>query len=525
MPTYLTPGVYVEEIEAGARPIEGVGTAVAAFVGFAADGPFNTPTLVSNWTQFTQTFGDFVEGCYLAQSVYGYFLNGGANCYIVRIGGPRDRENGAAAKAATRQAVLGGYRFVAKELTSGGQPGELTVEVTEPSGENPGDDRFTVLVKKDGKVVETHNVTTKRTKENVVTLVREKSSFITIEELATGGAVAKPDRGTAVLTEPPQPPPVPRRIAADDYVGDVADRTGFGGLEAIDEITMVAVPDLMAAHQRDLIDLDGVKAVQLAMIAHCELMGDRMAIVDPPPGLTPQDVRTWRMDQAGYDSKYAALYYPWVQVLDAASGTNTFVPPSGYMAGVWARTDATRGVHKAPANEVVRGVLALETQLTKAEQELLNPIGVNCVRSFMRQGHPHLGSADAVERPGVALPQRAAAVQLPRRVDPQRHPVGRVRAERRRAVGPHPAHDQRFPGDGVAQGRVVRPHSRRGLLREMRPGDQPGRGDRSRPGDLRSGHRAGETGGVRDLPAGPDVRRHQPGQRIVKGLRNGTSRS
>lgn len=386
MPTYLTPGVYVEEIEAGARPIEGVGTAVAAFVGFAADGPFNTPTLVSNWTQFTQTFGDFVEGCYLAQSVYGYFLNGGANCYIVRIGGPRDRENGAAAKAATRQAVLGGYRFVAKELTSGGQPGELTVEVTEPSGENPGDDRFTVLVKKDGKVVETHNVTTKRTKENVVTLVREKSSFITIEELATGGAVAKPDRGTAVLTEPPQPPPVPRRIAADDYVGDVADRTGFGGLEAIDEITMVAVPDLMAAHQRDLIDLDGVKAVQLAMIAHCELMGDRMAIVDPPPGLTPQDVRTWRMDQAGYDSKYAALYYPWVQVLDAASGTNTFVPPSGYMAGVWARTDATRGVHKAPANEVVRGVLALETQLTKAEQELLNPIGVNCVRSFAGKG-------------------------------------------------------------------------------------------------------------------------------------------
>src|SRR6266496_633844 len=268
MPTYLTPGVYVEEIEAGARPIEGVGTAVAAFVGFAADGPFNTPTLVSNWGQYTQTFGDFVEGCYLAQSVYGYFLNGGTNCYIVRVGGPRAHDNGSAPKQITaRQAVLGGYRFVAKELPEGKEAGQITVEVADATGENPADDRFTVVVKQDGKVVETHNVTTKRTKENVVTAVREKSSFITIEEVATGGTVAKPDKGTAVLTEPPQAPPVPRRVAANDYVGDVSDRTGFGGLEAIDEITMVAVPDLMAAYQRDLIDLATVKAVQLAMIA------------------------------------------------------------------------------------------------------------------------------------------------------------------------------------------------------------------------------------------------------------------
>ena len=86
MPTYLSPGVYVHEVEAGTRPIEGVGTAVAAFVGLAAKGPVNQPTLVSNWTQFSETFGDFVPGSYLAHSVYGYFLNGGGNCYIVRIG-------------------------------------------------------------------------------------------------------------------------------------------------------------------------------------------------------------------------------------------------------------------------------------------------------------------------------------------------------------------------------------------------------------------------------------------------------
>ncbi|MEV0679705.1 phage tail sheath subtilisin-like domain-containing protein [Actinosynnema sp. NPDC050436] len=380
MPTYLSPGVYVEEVEAGARPIEGVGTAVAAFVGFAARGPFNTPTLVSNWAQYTQAFGDFVEDCYLAQSVYGYFLNGGANCYVVRIGGERGNGSGNGSEAAGPQAALGGYRVHAKELGAG----DITVEVADPAGENPPDDRFTLLVKQNGKVVETHNVTTKRTKDNVLTVVQEKSNLITIEETST--APARPDKGAVALKDSPAAPPVPRKVAPDDYVGDVADRTGFGGLEAIEDITMVAVPDLMGSYQRGLITLESVKAVQLAITAHCELMGNRMAILDPPPSLTPQEVRDWRQNAAGYDSKYAALYYPWIKVFDPAGDEHRFVPPSGHLAGVWARTDGTRGVHKAPANEVVRGAVALETQLTKAEQELLNPIGVNCVRSFPGRG-------------------------------------------------------------------------------------------------------------------------------------------
>ncbi|MEJ2854006.1 MULTISPECIES: phage tail sheath family protein [unclassified Saccharothrix] len=379
MPTYLSPGVYVEEVEAGARPIEGVGTAVAAFVGFAARGPFNTPTLVSNWAQYTQTFGDFLEDSYLGQSVYGFFLNGGTNCYVVRIGGERGNSNGSSPSGP--QAVLGNYRVAAKELGAA----DITVEVADASGENPPDDRFTLLVKQNGKVVETHNVSTKRTKDNVVTVVKEKSNLITIEETAST-ALAKPDKGSVTLQDAPAAPPVPRKIAADDYVGDVADRTGFGGLEALEEVTMVSVPDLMSSYQRGLITLESVKAVQLAMIAHCELMGNRIAILDPPPGLNPQQVRDWRQNVAGYDSKHAALYYPWVKIFDPASDEHVFVPPSGHMAGVWARTDGTRGVHKAPANEVVRGAVALETQLTKAEQELLNPIGVNCIRAFPGRG-------------------------------------------------------------------------------------------------------------------------------------------
>jgi phage tail sheath protein FI len=396
MPTYLSPGVYVEEVESGSRPIEGVGTAVAAFVGFAAQGPFNTPTLVSNWSQFTSVFGDFVEDSYLAHAVYGYFSNGGGNCYIVRVGG--ESGNGASGgtdrPAVAPQATLGRYLIQAKQaaLTDGRRgggaqghvgTGDLTVEVVPPENPEAGDDVFTLVVKRGDKVEETFaNVTTKRGKDNVVTVVREKSQTITIEEIA-GTSAQRPQAGAVVLAAPP---PVPAHIDANDYVGDVAERTGFGGLEAVDEITMVCVPDLMSAYQRGALDLETVKAVQLAIITHCELMGDRMAIIDPPPGLSAQQVREWRMEAAGYDSKYAALYYPWIKVFDPATGTNKMVPPGGHMAGVWARNDALRGVHKAPANEVVRGAVALETQLTRMEQELLNPIGVNCIRAFPGRG-------------------------------------------------------------------------------------------------------------------------------------------
>ncbi|MGC5020953.1 phage tail sheath family protein [Micromonospora sp. DT47] len=389
MPSYLSPGVYVEEVAAGSRPIEGVGTAVAAFVGFAPQGPFHRPTLVTNWGQYTQIFGEFAENCYLAHAVYGFFLNGGGTCYVVRVGGERteDADGGNGdnrAVAAAPQATLGGYRFVARELpAAGAKTGDISVEVSEATGDGAGEDRYTVVVKQGGKPAETHEVTTKRGKDNVVTVVREKSKLINVEEVTTGTGLAK---GTVALRPAAAPAPIPQEVVADDYVGDVAERTGFGGLEAVDEVTMVAVPDLMSAYRRNGVDLETVKAVQLAMIAHCELMGDRMAILDAPPGLSPQQVKEWRTDLAGYDSKYAALYYPWIRVFDPATGTNEYMPPSGHIGGIWARNDASRGVHKAPANEVVRGAISLATQVTKNEQDLLNPIGVNCIRTFPGRG-------------------------------------------------------------------------------------------------------------------------------------------
>jgi hypothetical protein len=265
----------------------------------------------------------------------------------------------------------------------------MTVEVGDPGGESPPDDQFKLVVNVDGKAAETYdNVTTKRGGDNVVTKVNTSSKLIQLEETASGSALAKPDKGTAELA-PPEPEPEPpsvEHLSADDYVGDAAERTGFSGLEEVNEVTMVSVPDLVAAYEQGVIDLETFKAVQLSVISHCELMGNRIAILDSPPGMSPQQIKRWRVEEAGYDSKFATLYWPYVKVFDPGTGTNRFVPPSGHVAGIWARNDDTRGVHKAPANEVVRGAIALQTNITKAEHDLLNPVGINCVRSFPGRG-------------------------------------------------------------------------------------------------------------------------------------------
>ncbi|MFI7383779.1 phage tail sheath family protein [Streptomyces sp. NPDC049813] len=393
MPTYLTPGVYVEEVQSGARPIEGVGTAVAAFVGFAEDGPFHTPTLVTSWDQYSRAFGGFTRGTYLPHAVYGYFANGGGAAYIVRIGGSADDTSapavdGSAAQqnhALAQPVELGGFLVAARPGVSG-----VSVEIAEPEGESPPEDRFRVLVRQGDQVAESYDVSTRKNVKGYLLNQVRASKLIEVTE-QRGASQTRPAAQTVAVPDAPAAPApagngAVARLDPAEYVGDADSRTGFAGLETIDEITMVAVPDLMSAFERGDIDDEGVRTVQLAVVSHCEQMGDRVAVLDTPPGLSAQQVRTWRNDEAGYDSRYATLYYPWVRVFDPAAGHNTTVPPSGHVAGVWARSDAERGVHKAPANEVIRGAVDLELRLSKGEQDLLNPIGVNCVRAFPGRG-------------------------------------------------------------------------------------------------------------------------------------------
>jgi uncharacterized protein len=382
MANYLAPGVYVEEVSGGARPIEGVGTAVAGFIGFTEKGPVSEPTLVTNWTQYTSIFGGFVDNAYLPHAMYGYFLNGGGSAYVMRLPDGRADDTPRIARAAIPAAGDDKRAaFTLRTLRAAGAD-EITVTVTEAS--QPGDDVFRVDVARGGKVEESFdNVTTKKGANNVATVISRGSKLVELEDAKTATVVA-PKKDTVVPFATSLP--VPTELAAESYVGDPLRRTGLGGFEAIDEITMVAVPDLMSAYQRGVIDAEAVKAVQLATIAHCERMADRVAILDTPPGLNSQQVRDWRIEFAGFDSKFAALYWPWVQVMDPVSSQKISLPPSAHMAGVWARNDTTRGVHKAPANEPVRGVVSLQTVISRAEQELLNPIGVNCLRAFPGQG-------------------------------------------------------------------------------------------------------------------------------------------
>jgi len=142
------------------------------------------------------------------------------------------------------------------------------------------------------------------------------------------------------------------------------------GIEDIEDINIVAAPG-----QTDPV-------IQDAVLSHCENMRYRFAILDSPEVIEKGGVDKIPKPR---DSKYGSYYFPWLSVYDPIKG-NIFQPPSGYMAGVYARSDGERGVHKAPANEVVRGALGLRYAITKGEQDLLNPKGINCIRAFPNRG-------------------------------------------------------------------------------------------------------------------------------------------
>jgi phage tail sheath protein FI len=400
MPEYLSPGVYMQEVDSGPRPIEGVGTATAAFVGLAPNGPSNQPLLITNWSQYVETFGSIEEsgrrnphmpGTYLSHAVHGYFLNGGGRCYVTRVQ-PRNGKaeaNGKAHELPTLQLPSRSSKAVPSlvikpkaEVTQ-----DIEIEVQPASGENPPEGTFTLKIRMGSLEEPFENVGLgRKAARNVSETVTQNSKLVmVIEEQGTGPLAERvPEFGTYTIKAQNTALQKPR-LAATDFSGDVIERSGVEGLQIAADATMVACPDLMSAYEMGAIDRDGVKAVQLAMINHCEAMGDRVAILDPLPDLSPQEVKVWRQEFTNYDSKYAALYYPWITIA-GPDGSPKPVPPCGHMAGVYARSDNERGVHKAPANEVVRGALAAAAPITKGEQDTLNPIGVNCIRSFTGRG-------------------------------------------------------------------------------------------------------------------------------------------
>lgn len=283
--SYLSPGIYVEEVDRGSKPIEAVGTNTVGFLGESAKGPVNEAVLCTNWSQFVKTFGDFQQASpYLAHGVYGFFNNGGSRCFIVNVGAPS---------------------------------GDVDLTHAQAAGAEKKDD------KKDG----------------------EK------KPVPTGNK--PPDRDGLYIGKD----------------GGPGNRTGLKCFEEIDEISIVAAPGQTSP------------AIQDALLTHCENRKDRFAILDSPEVVQGGVDRLPRPR----DSKYGAYYFPWLQVYDPERG-NVYIPPSGHMAGVYARVDNERGVHKAPANEIVRGALGLRYAISKGEQDLLNPKGINCIRTMQGGG-------------------------------------------------------------------------------------------------------------------------------------------
>ena len=184
-----------------------------------------------------------------------------------------------------------------------------------------------------------------------------------------------------------------REPAATDFAGQEADpdfplltATGLAALGEIDDIAIVAMPDAATLGTDDEI----FTATQ-SLVAHAEGLRYRIAVVDGPQASSLNEIREFR---GKFDSKYAALYHPWIEILDpterAAQGRppkRLLLPPSGFVSGIYARSDIERGVHKAPANEIVRGLTRFEANINKARQDVLNPEGINALRFFEGRGN------------------------------------------------------------------------------------------------------------------------------------------
>ena len=402
--SYGAPGVYIEEVTSGSMPIEGVGTAVAAFVGFtetynaAAGDPRDPegirPQLVTSWEQYERVYGGFANGAMLPHAVYGFFGNGGGKCYVVRIPGSGDGEP-RPARAALPAAGRAEVDTLRVEAIAGGRI-DVAIQRAAPAeeGQEPPQE-FTLRVIVDGQQQEEFpGLSPARSGRNAERIVNEQSSRIRIQVLPTPGLSALdrlPADGVYRLQQESAVaiPAGPREIE-----GSAADRTGYQGLAITDDVTMVAIPDLVTIATRPdgSLDLDTYLAVQGKLVDWCETNRTAMAILDAPPGCTPGMALEWR-NRLGRDSAFGAAYYPHLVVTNplarpGATQSERFVtvPSSGHVAGLWARTDAGRGVWKAPANEVVRGIVRLESDTTTGEQDLLNPKGVNCIRAFGPNG-------------------------------------------------------------------------------------------------------------------------------------------
>ncbi|ACE86241.1 phage tail sheath family protein [Cellvibrio japonicus] len=406
MPEYLAPGVFVEEVSYRAKSIEGVGTSVAGLVGPTRTGPLRgKPELLTSFADFVRVYGDARDLTlgtdtvlnHTAIAAKAFFDGGGSKLFVARIAGGTPE----AATSADNDDLVFTARFP-------GAQSNYTLEVhwrSPVTGTDPTD--FDLDVISNGEVIYTYsNISVAPTGP------RSLGSVLAANPARRSDALSSPVSATvsadteaevvAALTAlfdddaasaEDNPLTGARYLIhltggsdgdapdAADYAGitdEVNGSIGFAALEDIEDIAIVLAPAAAA-------DETNHQAIVVEMQKHCRKMRYRVGIVDAREGMSVGEVREFRSE---FDDSRLALYYPWVVASDPSGQRTTInVPPAGFIAGVYANTDVQRGVHKAPANEPVIGALGFAQDINRFQQELLNPEGINCLRSFPGRGH------------------------------------------------------------------------------------------------------------------------------------------
>jgi len=373
-PTY--PGVYIEEIPSGVRTITGVATSITAFIGRAWRGPVNDPITINSYGDYERIFGGLWVESSMSYAVRDFYLNGGSQAIIVRL----DRE-------ATEATITMSLPLVAANVGSWGN--NLSVEVDYDTKDPTNDRLFNLTVSEAGGSTEKFlNVYTDPNNPRYIPRVLEQSSALV--------RVAKNDDGWIVPAErPPEAitPATPNSgddgqvLTINQFVGSA--KTGIYALEKADLFNLLCIPP-------HVLDGDIEPGLITAAATYCEERR-AMLLIDPPSGWMNKDAaKAGIVDPGvGTTSKNAAIFFPRLRQANLLRDNQieTFAP-CGAIAGIFARTDAQRGVWKAPAGleAILNGVPALSVSLTDRENGELNPLGINCLRSFPGVGRVVWGS-------------------------------------------------------------------------------------------------------------------------------------
>ena len=406
------PGVRFEWVDDRANRIDEPRTDVAGLVGIAARGPLHRPVRVESWLQFVSRFGGHIPQGYLAYAVEGFFANGGRVCWVVRVADParagraslllHDGEGTSVLRLEAVDEGTWGQAISASVVPTRGDRFNLTLGG--PAGERefwpdltltPGAQRFVVDA-----------LAAPERPSNLVRAALVKGAPAAENLQAVRAALEKGDDGVTTLS-------------VEHFMGAGTNRWGLAALAEVDEVSIVAVPDIMpkedaappqavriprcevpVAVERDVeasppgskpsipaaFDATQILLLQNAVVGECARLADRVAILDPAPfEVLPDEVLARRRL---FDTSYGSLCFPWLRVPDPLQLTGLLrsVPPSGHLAGIYARGDLAVGVHKPPANEVIEGAHDLTVVVDETTHGFLNEQGVNVIRPFPGRG-------------------------------------------------------------------------------------------------------------------------------------------